>query len=107
MRLAEPPTAHWTWNAAAHWTWNALGPGPLQQTNAADHHLGSLSLHVHTETRRPHDKASPECLPLPETKRNDFSNCEYLVALSHSSEPLQTTSFASLIFACRAMSLGC
>ena len=46
----------------------------LQETNTADHHLGSLFPHVHTETQRPHNKASPEGLALPRTKRNDLSN---------------------------------
>ena len=31
----------------------------LQQTNTADHHPGSLFLHSHTETQRPHNKAFP------------------------------------------------
>ena len=48
----------------------------LQETNTADHHLGSLFPHVHTETQRPHNKASPEGLALPRTKRNDLSNWE-------------------------------
>ena len=50
----------------------------LQETNTADHHLGSLFPHVHTETQRPHNKASPEGLALPRTKRNDLSNWQYL-----------------------------
>ena len=49
----------------------------LQETNTADHHLGSLFPHVHTESQRPHNKASPEGLALPRTKRNDLSNWEY------------------------------
>ena len=48
----------------------------LQETNTADHHLGSLFPHVHTETQRPHNKASPEGLALPRTKRNDLGNWE-------------------------------
>ena len=48
----------------------------LQETNTADHHLGSLFPHVHTETQRPHNKASPEGLAPPRTKRNDLSNWE-------------------------------
>ena len=49
----------------------------LQETNTADHHLGSLFPHVHTETQRPHNKASPEGLALPRTKRNDLRHWEY------------------------------
>ena len=48
----------------------------LQETNTADHHLGSLFPHVHTETQRPHNKASPEGLALPRTKRNDLRHWE-------------------------------
>ena len=53
----------------------------LQETSTADHHLGSLFPHVHTETQRPYNKASPEGLALPRTKRNDLSNWEYYLDL--------------------------
>ena len=53
-----------------------LSAWTLQETNTAAHHLGSLFPHVHTETQRPHNKASLESLALPRTKRNDLSNWE-------------------------------